>query len=76
MKYMRGQVRARRVNTGFTAHAGIVRLDTFSVLLVTRVFPFVTSVVLRTHNRAPMEWQLHSCEIKLRGFMNASAQHS
>jgi uncharacterized membrane protein YhaH (DUF805 family) len=58
------------------AHDGIVRLNTFSVLLVTRIFPFVTIAVLRLRDSALMEWQLLSFAIKLRGFMNASAQYS
>jgi hypothetical protein len=38
------------------------------VLLVTHIFPFITIAILRLRECALMEWQLLSCEIKLRGF--------
>jgi len=46
----------------FAAQAGIVRLNTFSVLLVTRIFPFITTIIFGLCECVLMEWQLLSCE--------------
>jgi hypothetical protein len=46
----------------FAAQAGIVRLNTFSVLLVTHTFPFITTANFGLRECALMEGQLLSCE--------------
>jgi hypothetical protein len=62
MKYMWQQSAPWACKYRFAAQAGIVRLNTFSVLLVTHPFPFITTAIFGLRERVLMEWQLLSCE--------------